>query len=76
MRLSFLLLLLLPWWVAHLQAQSSNFQHFAWTNDATSGIDTRLTYTHAAKFGWMAPSIVINEVNVNRDSFVTEFGLF
>ena len=67
MRLRFLLLFLLPLWGAHLLAQSGNFQHFAWTNDATSGIDTRLTYTHAAKFGWMAPSIVINEVNVNRE---------
>ena len=61
------LLVLLSLSGAHLQAQSSNFQQFAWTNDASSGIDTRLTYTHAVKFGWMAPSIVINEVNVNRE---------
>jgi hypothetical protein len=67
MRLRFLIFLFLPFFGCRLEAQSSNFQHFAWTNDATSGIDTRLTYTHAVKFGWMAPSIVINEVNVNRE---------
>ncbi|MEI7721799.1 MAG: hypothetical protein WCJ23_07455, partial [Verrucomicrobiota bacterium] len=30
-------------------------------------VDDFYLYTHAIKFGWRAPSVVINEVNVNRE---------
>ena len=48
-------------------AQSTNFSQNAWTNDLSAGIAPSLHYTHAVKFGWYAPSVVINEVNVNRE---------
>ena len=47
---------------AHAQTPSNSFSCSAWTNDASTGIDPSIPYTHAVKFGGYAPSIVINEV--------------
>lgn len=60
-------LLVLVFSVHSSHAQTSTLSLSAWTNDASAGIQTSLHYTHAVKVGSYAPSVVINEVNVNRE---------
>ena len=63
-----LFLLFLPVWT-EAQTTPNPWSYSAWTGDISVDVDDFYLYTHAIKFGWRAPSVVINEVNVNREYY-------